>query len=150
MNEGIQIVPLTKEHVDGVIEIENLSFSTPWSKGAFEMEATMNKCATYIAAVAGSRVAGYGGFWAVLDEAHITNIAVHPDFRGQGAGNALMEGLIEAAKKRKAESMTLEVRASNEVALNLYHKYGFKACGKRRGYYQNNGEDAIIMWKYDL
>lgn len=150
MEEEIQIVPMTKDHVDSIIEIEQMSFSIPWTKEAFEMEATMNKCATYIVAMIGDRVAGYGGFWMIIDEAHITNIAVHPDYRGRGVGNAVMKGLIEAAKKRGASSMTLEVRESNEVALNLYHKFGFRAYGRRKGYYQDNGEDAIIMWKYDL
>ncbi|MDI6600968.1 MAG: ribosomal protein S18-alanine N-acetyltransferase [Thermoanaerobacteraceae bacterium] len=150
MKENIRIVPMTKEHVDSVIEIEELSFSIPWAKEAFEMEVTMNKCATYIVAMIDDVVTGYGGFWAILDEAHITNIAVHPDYRGIGVGNALLEGLIEAARKRGATSMTLEVRASNEIAQNLYRKYGFKAYGRRKGYYQDNGEDAIIMWKYDL
>ncbi len=150
MEEEVRIVPMTKDHVDGVIEIEQLSFATPWSKEAFEMEATMNKCAVYIAAVTGNRVVGYGGFWSIVDEAHITNIAVHPDYRGKGVGNALMRGLIEAARARGAAAMTLEVRDSNAAAQHLYLKYGFEVYGKRRGYYQDNGEDALIMWKYDL
>ncbi|WP_434564530.1 ribosomal protein S18-alanine N-acetyltransferase [Thermoanaerobacterium thermosaccharolyticum] len=146
----IKIRPMTKSDIDDVIEIESLSFSVPWSKESFTMEVTMNKCAHYIVAEADEKIAGYGGFWVVIDEGHITNIAVHPDFRGKGVGSAIVEGLIDLAKKKGITSMTLEVRASNLIAQSLYKKYGFKPVGRRRGYYQDNNEDAIIMWKYDM
>jgi len=97
-----------------------------------------------------NKIVGYGGFWVVVDEGHITNIAVHPEYRSKGIGSKIMEGLIELAKKNGIISMTLEVRESNIVAQHLYAKFGFRPLGRRKGYYQDNNEDAIIMWKYDL
>ncbi|AFK87617.1 MULTISPECIES: ribosomal protein S18-alanine N-acetyltransferase [Thermoanaerobacterium] len=146
----IKIRPMVKSDIDKVMEIEYLSFSVPWSFESFVMEVTKNRCAHYIVAEVDGKVAGYGGFWVVVDEGHITNIAVHPDFRGQGVGSAIVEGLIELAKTKGITSMTLEVRESNLVAQSLYKKYGFKPVGKRKGYYQDNNEDAVIMWKYDM
>ncbi|MDE4542503.1 ribosomal protein S18-alanine N-acetyltransferase [Thermoanaerobacterium sp. R66] len=146
----IKIRPMVKSDIDKVMEIEYLSFSVPWSFESFVMEVTKNSCAHYIVAEVDGKVAGYGGFWVVVDEGHITNIAVHPDFRGQGVGSAIVEGLIELAKTKGITSMTLEVRESNLVAQSLYKKYGFRPVGKRRGYYQDNNEDAVIMWKYDM
>ncbi|MDI3309914.1 MAG: ribosomal protein S18-alanine N-acetyltransferase [Thermoanaerobacterium sp.] len=146
----IKIRPMIKSDIDKVMEIEYLSFSVPWSFESFVMEVTQNKCAHYIVAEVDGKIAGYGGFWVVVDEGHITNIAVHPYFRGQGVGSAIVEGLIELAKNNGITSMTLEVRESNLVAQSLYKKYGFKPVGKRRGYYQDNNEDAVIMWKYDM
>ncbi|HHV74838.1 ribosomal-protein-alanine N-acetyltransferase [Thermoanaerobacterium sp. PSU-2] len=146
----IKIRPMVKSDIDKVMEIEYLSFSVPWSFESFVMEVTKNSCAHYIVAEVDGKVAGYGGFWVVVDEGHITNIAVHPDFRGKGVGSAIVEGLIELAKNKGITSMTLEVRESNLVAQSLYKKYGFRPVGKRRGYYQDNNEDAVIMWKYDM
>jgi len=144
------IRPMTEDDIDEVVEIEKLSFTTPWSREAFVGEVTKNSCARYIVAEVDKKVVGYAGFWVVLDEGHITNIAVHPEYRGKGIGSRLMEGLIDLAKKNGITSMTLEVRESNLVAQNLYKKFGFKALGRREGYYQDNNEDAIVMWKYDL
>ncbi|KKC30367.1 ribosomal protein S18-alanine N-acetyltransferase [Caldanaerobacter subterraneus] len=144
------IRPMTEDDIDEVMEIEKLSFTTPWSREAFVGEVTKNSCARYIVAEVDKKVVGYAGFWVVLDEGHITNIAVHPEYRGRGIGSRLMEGLIDLAKKNGITSMTLEVRESNLVAQNLYKKFGFKVLGRREGYYQDNNEDAIVMWKYDL
>ncbi|WP_084110854.1 ribosomal protein S18-alanine N-acetyltransferase [Caldanaerobius fijiensis] len=139
---------MTEKHLDAVMEIEKEAFTVPWSRESFEMEITRNKCAYYIVAILDEKVVGYGGMWLVVDEAHITNIAVHRDYRGQGIGKKIIEGLIEEAKRRKLMAMTLEVRASNRVAIHLYEKYGFTPFGRRKGYYSDNNEDAIIMWKY--
>lgn len=91
------------------------------------------------------RVLGYGGLWLWLDEAHISTIAVHPHWRGQGLGELLLVAMLERAIKLKAAQCTLEVRVSNEVAQNLYKKYGFEVTGIRRRYYRDNSEDAYIM-----
>ncbi|ABY91800.1 [SSU ribosomal protein S18P]-alanine acetyltransferase [Thermoanaerobacter thermohydrosulfuricus] len=144
------IRPMRKEDVEEVLEIEKLSFSTPWSKEAFISEVTKNSCAKYIVAEVDNKIVGYGGFWVVVDEGHITNIAVHPEYRSKGIGSKIMEGLIDLAKKNGITAMTLEVRESNITAQHLYAKYGFRQLGRRKGYYQDNNEDAIIMWKYDL
>jgi len=88
--------------------------------------------------------------WKVLDEAHITNIAVHPEFRRNNIGYLLLESLIQLARRECVQSMTLEVRKNNIIAQGLYKKYGFKEVGVRKGYYSDNDEDAIIMWKKDI
>lgn len=137
-------------HIDDVIVIENLCFKTPWSRSAFEAELTRNKCARYRVLMKDNRVVAYGGMWVMLDEAHITNIAVHPEYRGIGLGNAIVEELITEAKRNNVAAMTLEVRMSNLPAINLYKKYGFIDVALRKKYYQDTGEDAIIMWKYDI
>lgn len=91
-------------------------------------------------------IVGYGGLWLMVDEAHVTTIAVKPEHRGHGVGELLFLGLIETAIEMGAAWVTLEVRVSNYVAQNLYRKYGFKETGIRRRYYSDNGEDALIMW----
>jgi ribosomal-protein-alanine N-acetyltransferase len=91
-------------------------------------------------------IVGYAGIWVMTDEAHVTTIASHPDVRGQGVGELLLVALIHRAIEVGARWMTLEVRASNAVAQNLYHKYTFKEMGVRRRYYSDNGEDALVMW----
>ncbi len=143
----VELQNMSYEDIDQVCEIEKLSFTTPWSRESFEAEITKNNLARYIAAKVDGKVAAYGGMWIVLDEGHITNIAVHPDYRGQKIGEKLVQALIRTAKENKVSSITLEVRASNEVARNLYKKLGFEDSGLRKGYYSDTGEDAVIMWK---
>ena len=93
-----------------------------------------------------NKVVGYVGIWFVMDEGHITNVAVHSDYRGKKIGDKLVQDLVELCKENNIVSMTLEVRVSNIVAQNLYKKYGFKLAGIRKEYYSNNKEDAMIMW----
>lgn len=138
---------MTEEDIGQVLEIEEMSFATPWSKEAFQLEITKNMLAKYVVAELEGKVVGYGGIWLILDEGHITNIAVHNDYRGTGVGNLLVEGLIDVCRERNIRAMTLEVRKSNEIAKSLYSKYGFKGYGVRPRYYSDNNEDAIIMWK---
>ena len=97
-----------------------------------------------------TKVVGYVGMWVILDEGHITNLAVDPAYRRKGIGRALLEHLITEGKKRGVRFLTLEVRSSNLVAQQLYRKLGFYEAGVRPGYYQDNQEDAIIMWKGPL
>lgn len=149
MNE-FTILPAGIEHIDGIVTIENMSFKTPWTRDAFAYEFTRNKCARYIVILSDGMVAAYGGMWLMIDEAHITNIAVHPEFRGAGIGNLLVENMVKLAKDEGASAMTLEVRRNNIPAINLYKKYGFIEAAIRKGYYQDTKEDAIIMWKYDI
>lgn len=91
-------------------------------------------------------IVGYAGLWLMTDEAHVTTIAVHPDYRGRGVGELLLLGLIDHAMKLGAKWVTLEVRVTNDVAIALYHKYTFKEMGVRKGYYSDNREDALVMW----
>ncbi|MFO7152290.1 MAG: ribosomal protein S18-alanine N-acetyltransferase [Bacillota bacterium] len=144
--ENVTIELMKVEDLDQVMEIERLSFTNPWSKNSFFLELTTNDLATYLVAKVDGRVVGYAGMWLVVGEAHVTNVAVHPEFRKKGIGELLMRSLITIAKESRAKMMTLEVRKSNDVARNLYAKLGFEPVGIRRGYYTDNREDAVIMW----
>lgn len=146
----VRIEPMTVDDIPGVLEVEEKSFPTPWKRDAFLFELLHNKVAHYLVAKAGGRVVGYGGMWILVDEAHVTNIAVHPDWRRRGIGEALLRRLMAEAKERGADRMTLEVRKSNWQARRLYEKLGFLTLGCRRNYYTETREDALIMWKYDL
>ncbi|MDD4335229.1 MAG: ribosomal protein S18-alanine N-acetyltransferase [Desulfotomaculaceae bacterium] len=138
------------EHLDQVLQIEKVSFPTPWSRDSFMGEILQNDFALYIVAMDDGAVIGYGGMWLILDEAHITNVAVRPDLRGKNIGKALMLEIIRQAVLRGAHSMTLEVRPANKTARRLYHVLGFKERGVRKRYYAETNEDAIIMWKDNL
>ena len=105
-----------------------------------------NNLARYIVAEIDGKVVGYVGVWFVLDEGHITNVAVHSDYRGKKIGDKLIKELVELCKENNMSAITLEVRVSNIVAQNLYKKYGFKIGGIRKEYYSDNKEDAMIMW----
>lgn len=147
MMERVDFHPLKAEYLDQILEIEQMSFPTPWSKQAFLSELQQNSLAYYCVCVLNEKIIGYGGMWIVIDEAHITNVAVHPDYRGKKVGEAMMLHLIGQALIKGAYRMTLEVRPSNFSAQKLYHRMGFEAVGRRRGYYTDTKEDAIIMWK---
>jgi ribosomal-protein-alanine N-acetyltransferase len=138
--------PMELGDVPVVCEIEQESFPTPWTEGAFVNELTNNNFAHYIMMELDGVVAGYGGMWLILEEAHVTNIAVRPPFRGRGLGERLMAELMQRASFLGAQRMTLEVRVSNLIAQRLYEKMGFYAAGMRRKYYTDNNEDAVIMW----
>jgi len=144
---NVLIKPMSEEDIDGVLNIEEKSFTTPWSREAFIMEVKKNNLAKYVVAEANGRIVGYGGMWLIIDEGHITNIAVDPEYRGKGIGNLILDGLVNICKEKGIERITLEVRRSNTVAQGLYRKYGFDDCGIRPGYYTDNKEDAVIMWK---
>ncbi len=144
---NITVREMREEDIDGVLQIEKLSFATPWSREAFVIELTTNKLAKYVVVEREGDILGYGGIWFIIDEGHITNIAVEPKHRGIGIGNLIVEKLIDICDKRGIQSITLEVRKSNIVAQSLYKKYGFEECGIRPGYYADTKEDAIIMWR---
>ncbi|AYD40833.1 ribosomal-protein-alanine N-acetyltransferase [Clostridium fermenticellae] len=150
MNSNIEILSFKREHIESILIIDSLSFPTPWSRKSFESEIENNSFSRYLVAKKGSDIIGYAGMWIILDEAHITNIAVHPNYRGIGAGNMLLKSLIELCKIESVNCMTLEVRKSNIIAQNLYYKYGFIEEGIRKGYYRDNKEDALIMWKRNI
>lgn len=136
--------------LDAIMEIEALSFPTPWSRRSFVSELTENIYAHYVVVEAGDRIIAYSGMWVIIDEAHITNIAVHPEFRRKGLGEGLVKEMMERAKSHGATKMTLEVRVSNATARRLYERFGFVARGIRKGYYSDTGEDAMVMWLDDL
>ena len=135
---------MTLADVDGVAAVEAATFPTPWSRDAFISEMK-NVAARYLVAEKDGRIIGYAGAWIILDESHITNIAVLKDERGQGIGRALTHGLMQYLSNLGAAYATLEVRKSNEVAQSLYVSLGFIKLGVRKRYYEDNGEDALIM-----
>jgi len=135
---------MTLEDVEAVHAIEVASFHTPWSKESFYREVNENACARYMVLREDGVAIAYAGVWFVLDEGHITNIAVHPDKRGMGYGEMVTRAMIQLAADSGMNWMTLEVRRSNAAAQALYHKLGFIDVGYRKRYYENS-EDALVM-----
>jgi ribosomal-protein-alanine N-acetyltransferase len=136
------------DDIDAICEIEKEAFTTPWSAGAFHNELTNNQYAHYVVMELDGDIIGYAGMWLIMDEAHITNIAVREKYRGRKLGERLLLQMQSAALFLGAERMTLEVRVSNTIAQRLYAKLGFIPAGLRKQYYTDNGEDAIIMWAH--
>ncbi|OGX68496.1 MAG: ribosomal-protein-alanine N-acetyltransferase [Paenibacillus sp. RIFOXYA1_FULL_44_5] len=145
-NASLQFRAMQAGDIPEIVAIEKEAFPTPWSADAFYNELHHNMFAHYLVMELNHRVAGYGGMWIIMGEAHITNIAVHRDFRGKKLGNVLMQEIQDTARMLGASKMTLEVRVSNLRAQNLYKKFGFRDAGVRKGYYSDNKEDALIMW----
>jgi len=143
--ERIEIALMKPEDVDSVHQIEVKCFAIPWSRQSFMQEVTENACARYLVIKEDGRAVGYAGMWLVLNEAHITNIAVDPEKRGLGYGEMVTRALVQLAADSGMTWMTLECRRSNVVAQNLYHKIGFIDVGFRKRYYADNNEDALIM-----
>ncbi|RJX22629.1 MAG: ribosomal-protein-alanine N-acetyltransferase [Ammonifex sp.] len=143
---NVKITPMRPEHVDAILSIERVSFPLPWNRETFLFEILLNELGLYVVALLGEFAVGYGGMWLVADEGHITNIAVHPSFRRQGIGRQILQDLVRRAVENGLNRMTLEVRPSNIAARKLYQKFGFVEKGLRKRYYQDNNEDAIIMW----
>lgn len=140
----VTIRRMTMEDVDGVAAVEAATFPTPWSRDAFVSEMK-NVAARYLVAEKDGVIIGYAGAWIILDESHITNIAVLDGHRGQGIGRKLTHGLLQYLSNLGAAYATLEVRKSNVVAQSLYVSLGFIKLGVRKRYYEDNGEDALIM-----
>lgn len=145
-SDEVKVRLMREEDIERILAVEQASFTTPWTRDAFTNEITKNHFAYYVVAQLNDEIVGYCGVWIIIDEAHITNIAVHPDYRGLKIGQSLMESIIGLAIVQGAVRMTLEVRESNTVAQSLYKKLGFVVTGKRKGYYTDNQEDALIMW----
>lgn len=170
----LRIRPMTLDDIDQVVMMDRLSFPLPWSARTYQHEVLNNRASTMLvveqvaaqpaappparrpawpfqllakrAPVADpSPLVAYAGFWHIADEVHISTIAVHPDWRGRKLGELLIWTIAREAIRRGAALVTLEVRVTNTVALNLYRKYGFEVVGVRRGYYRDNGEDAYLM-----
>ena len=139
---------IREEDVPQIHEIETLCFAMPWSAESILHDVKENVVARWLVMDDGAgRVLAYAGMWFVLDEAHVCNVAVHPDHRGKGYGKAIFGALVETAKKNSMSLMELEVRRSNLVAQNLYHSFGFIDVGYRKRYYEDNKEDALLMFK---
>jgi [ribosomal protein S18]-alanine N-acetyltransferase len=142
--------PMATSDMASVTRIERASFSTVWPSDAFYNELSTNKLAHYFVGLFEARVVAYGGIWVILEDSHITTLAVDPEYRRRGFGEVLLLRLIDEAIERGASWMTLEVRESNAVAQSLYRKYGFTTVTMRTGYYSDDNESALIMWAGSL
>ena len=136
---------MTLSDVETVHAIEESTFPKPWTKADFEREMTQNACARYLVAEKDGKIIGFAGAWIVLDEGHITNIAITAKERGKGYGYALTQALLQYAANLGVTYATLEVRRGNLTAQSLYKKLGFVYVGVRKRYYEDNGEDALIF-----
>jgi ribosomal-protein-alanine N-acetyltransferase len=145
MTQPLDIRPLTYADLTQVIAVERRAFTTPWSLAMFVLELS-KPSGVCLAAFVEGRLAGYLVCSRYDTVWHVMNVAVDPDLRGEGIGTALLERLIEEVGDPAAR-YTLEVRTSNAGAIRLYERFGFRAAGLRRRYYQDNGEDALIMWR---
>ena len=143
--EYVSIEPMRNADVEQVGKIERRSYPTPWHEHAYLTEIN-NRSACYLVARTAGVVVGYAGMWVVMDEAHITTLAVAPEQRGKGIGERLLQALLEQAYLMGASRATLEVRERNVVAQSLYRKYGFREAAIRKNYYADNHENALVMW----
>lgn len=143
----IRFEPLATAWLMEIMEIEHEAYPEPWTVGMFHEEIRNERSFFYVMVDEKETVLGYGGFWLILDEAHITSVTVRAADRGKGYGRRLTGYLLERSMEAGARIATLEVRPSNEAALTLYKSLGFKTVGSRKGYYAKTGEDAIIMLK---
>lgn len=147
----IKIRPMQKNEIDDVLKIEEQAYGEHhWSKDSFYGELSNDLAHYYSAFDLDDNLIGYAGCWQILDEAHITTIAIKPEFKRKKIGEALLKRILEDCYKNEIKYITLEVRVSNVPAISLYEKYGFKSLGSRKGYYQNNNEDALIMWTENI
>ena len=145
MPEAYGLASMTLDDLDEVLAIEKASFHTPWSRGAFRYELTQNRVARSIVIRCGRELMGYLCLWEIGHEIHITNLAVHPRFRRRGAARALLAFILEDANAKRVELVFLEVRPTNVEARTLYESLGFQVIGRRKGYYFDTGEDALVM-----
>ncbi len=144
----VVIEPMREEHLPQVMAIERAVFQSGWSEQAF-LNDLRNPCALYLILRHDGQIVAFAGMWLVVDEAHITNVAVLDEYRGKGYAQRLIHRLLTIARERGMVRATLEVRLSNLPAQRLYEKFGFRPVSTRKGYY-DDGEDALIMWLDDL
>lgn len=143
----VRIVPMNADHLDEIAELEQICFSTPWSRNMLAEELD-NACSAFLVALDDAgHVAGYAGLQVILDEGYITNVAVRPECRRQGVAGQLLAVFLNFARGNRLAFLTLEVRASNYGAIALYGGLGFRSVGRRKNYYEHPKEDAIIMTK---
>ncbi len=146
-NSSVQIVPMTRGDLSQVMAIEQASFPLPFSENLFHMELDL-QIAHMMVAKAGETILGYLDFWHVEQEMRVINIAVHSQRRRAGIGSLLVQYLVDYGREHRVEQIYLDVRESNRAAVRLYEKFGFQKIDVRRGYYQDNQEDALVMeWR---
>lgn len=142
----VELIRLTDDYIDQMMVIENLSFTLPWSKASYLHDLNENPSAYYSGCLYENKLIGYAGVWQIMDEGHISNVAVHPDFRGMRVGELLLRDIFCFCVKHGITKVTLEVRKSNLSAQKLYERLGFENAGIRPKYYEDNHEDAYIYW----
>jgi ribosomal-protein-alanine N-acetyltransferase len=149
---NLEIKPLLPEHLGAMVQLDLACFGGLWTLEGYqrELDSPNSELLGLFTPMVPSGLAGMGCFWEILEEAHITILAIAPSYQRQGFGGALLIALLTAACNRGLERATLEVRGSNSAAISLYEKFGFKKAGVRRRYYQDTGEDALILWRGDL
>ncbi len=149
---------LTPDLLPAVLELDQQCFGGLWTQDGYQREIdspnsdliVLIKDEKLVVPTNSQTLVGLGCLWSIVEEAHITIIAVHPDYQRQGLGQTLLLALLYAAHQRGLERSTLEVRISNQSALDLYQKFGFKVAGQRKAYYEDTGEDALILWRGGL
>ena len=156
MGLDITVGPISVDEIDSIIILDRVCFGGLWSIDSYRRELTNDNSHFLGISIATtlepetSGIIGFGCFWAILDEAHVTLLGIHPRYQRQGLGQILLSALIDKARSIEMARATLEVRASNQGAIDLYEKNGFQTVGRRKKYYQDTGEDAIIMWRGGL
>ena len=140
---------MRQSDAEEIAMIEEMTFAMPWWRKDFWAEA-INENAIYVVGIIDEKIVAYAGAWISFEEAQVTNVAVHPDYRGKGFGTELFARLIEEVKLNGVTAITLEVRPSNKAAIRLYEKFGLQSVGRRKGYYIDNNEDALIMWNTNI
>ena len=146
----VRLVPMRRRHLRGVVRIEAQVYPRPWSHSLFVSELALRSSRSYAVAKVGREVVGYAGLMMSLTDGHVTTIAVDPAWHRRGIGTRLLLTLAYEAIERGALALTLEVRLSNRAAQEMYKRFGFTAVGVRKGYYADTGEDALIMWAYEV
>lgn len=144
----IVIEAMLPGHIPAVFEIEKDEFSTPWTKEMFRQEIEDNKLSRAFVALFEGRIVGYMVSWFVRDQAHLLNIAVSAPFKRKGIASRMLRYLIDLSRRENKQVITLEVRMSNESAISFYEEFGFERFGVSKGYYPENGEDALLMILY--
>lgn len=146
----VQLTPMRRRHLRTVLRIETEVYPRPWTTNLFTSELGMRSSRSYFVAKVGPTVVGYSGLMLVVEDAHVTTIAVDPAWQRHQIGTRLLLNIARDARERGARHLTLEVRVSNEPAQNMYRKFGFRPAGIRKGYYAETNEDALVMWADDI
>ena len=146
----LTVAPLRRRHLRAVMGIERAVYPHPWTEPLFVSELALPASRVYLVARANRTVVGYGGIMLAPDEAHVTTLAVHPDWQRRHVATRLLAALLRAAIERAYRALTLEVRAGAHGAQELYRRFGLSAVGVRAGYYTHPGEDAVVMWVREI
>jgi [ribosomal protein S18]-alanine N-acetyltransferase len=146
----VQIMPMRRRHLRSVVRIEAQVYPRPWTQSLFVSELALRSTRAYFVAKVGREIVGYGGVMLSINDGHITTIAVDPGWQRQSIGTRLLLALAREAIERNATALTLEVRLSNRGAQEMYRRFGFIPVGVRKGYYADTGEDALVMWAYEV